>query len=138
MVNSLYCSQHWQRNHPFESLFFKEEEEHNHSFIHGFSFRTVYRTLCVQPPFVLSFKLFLYFIIYIFFPTYLLKLYRSETSLCPLATLSKLTSRSLNQLILFRYFDTQEDVKMACPVCRGTCTCKDCSANQSKDRESKV
>ncbi|XP_050289017.1 lysine-specific demethylase JMJ28 isoform X3 [Quercus robur] len=36
-----------------------------------------------------------------------------------------------------RYFDTQEDVKMACPVCRGTCTCKDCSANQSKDRESK-
>nr|POE80422.1 lysine-specific demethylase jmj25 [Quercus suber] len=36
-----------------------------------------------------------------------------------------------------RYFDSQEDVKMACPVCRGTCTCKDCSANQSKDRESK-
>lgn len=36
-----------------------------------------------------------------------------------------------------RYCDTQEEVKMACPVCRGTCTCKDCSANQSKDSESK-
>ncbi|KAL1336037.1 hypothetical protein HN51_030453 [Arachis hypogaea] len=36
-----------------------------------------------------------------------------------------------------RYFDTQNEVKMACPVCRGTCTCKDCLAIQRKDRESK-
>ncbi|KAG2685234.1 hypothetical protein I3760_10G115200 [Carya illinoinensis] len=36
-----------------------------------------------------------------------------------------------------KYFDTQEEVKMACPVCRGTCTCKDCLANQSNDSESK-
>ncbi|PQM33205.1 hypothetical protein Pyn_14181 [Prunus yedoensis var. nudiflora] len=36
-----------------------------------------------------------------------------------------------------RYFDTQDEVKMACPVCRGTCTCKECSENQSKDAESK-
>ncbi|KAJ7946891.1 lysine-specific demethylase JMJ25-like [Quillaja saponaria] len=36
-----------------------------------------------------------------------------------------------------RYFDTQNEVKLACPVCRGTCTCKDCLARQSKDNESK-
>ncbi|XP_062013297.1 lysine-specific demethylase JMJ28 isoform X2 [Rosa rugosa] len=36
-----------------------------------------------------------------------------------------------------RYFDTQEEVKMACPVCRGTCPCKECSENQPKDAESK-
>ncbi|TQD72395.1 hypothetical protein C1H46_042066 [Malus baccata] len=36
-----------------------------------------------------------------------------------------------------RYFDTQDEVKMACPVCRGTCPCKECSENQSKDAESK-
>lgn len=41
-------------------------------------------------------------------------------------------------LKLFRYFDTQNEVKMACPVCQGTCTCKDCWANQCKDTESKV
>ncbi|XP_027345887.1 lysine-specific demethylase JMJ25-like [Abrus precatorius] len=36
-----------------------------------------------------------------------------------------------------RYFDTQNEVKKACPVCRGTCTCKDCMANQCKDGASK-
>ncbi|KAK7319593.1 hypothetical protein RJT34_04316 [Clitoria ternatea] len=36
-----------------------------------------------------------------------------------------------------RYFDTQTEVKKACPVCRGTCTCKDCLASQCKDSESK-
>ncbi|XP_061349368.1 lysine-specific demethylase JMJ28-like [Gastrolobium bilobum] len=36
-----------------------------------------------------------------------------------------------------RYFDTQNEVKKACPVCRGTCTCKDCLESQSKDSESK-
>ncbi|KAF7841986.1 lysine-specific demethylase JMJ25-like [Senna tora] len=36
-----------------------------------------------------------------------------------------------------RYFDTQNEVKMACPVCRGTCSCKNCSASQCKDSESK-
>ncbi|KAM1139082.1 hypothetical protein ACFX2B_036482 [Malus domestica] len=36
-----------------------------------------------------------------------------------------------------RYFDTQDEVKMACPVCRGTCPCKECSENQTKDAESK-
>lgn len=36
-----------------------------------------------------------------------------------------------------RYFDTQNEVKKACPVCRGTCSCKDCRASQCKDRESK-
>ncbi|CAJ1936298.1 unnamed protein product [Sphenostylis stenocarpa] len=36
-----------------------------------------------------------------------------------------------------RYLDTQNEVKKACPVCRGTCTCKDCSASQCKDSECK-
>ncbi|KAK7362966.1 hypothetical protein VNO77_05091 [Canavalia gladiata] len=36
-----------------------------------------------------------------------------------------------------RYFDTQNEVKKACPVCRGTCTCKDCLASQCKDSENK-
>ncbi|KAK7327985.1 hypothetical protein VNO77_22079 [Canavalia gladiata] len=36
-----------------------------------------------------------------------------------------------------RYFDTQNEVKTACPVCRGTCTCEDCLASQYKDNESK-
>ncbi|TKY59356.1 Lysine-specific demethylase JMJ25 [Spatholobus suberectus] len=36
-----------------------------------------------------------------------------------------------------RYFDTQNEVKKACPVCRGTCTCKDCSASKCRDSESK-
>ncbi|MED6211885.1 hypothetical protein PIB30_077882 [Stylosanthes scabra] len=39
--------------------------------------------------------------------------------------------------IKHRYFDTQNEVKKACPVCRGTCTCKDCLASQYKDSESK-
>ncbi|KAH7569009.1 hypothetical protein JRO89_XS06G0088300 [Xanthoceras sorbifolium] len=28
-----------------------------------------------------------------------------------------------------RYFNTQEDVKKACPVCRGSCSCKVCSSS---------
>ncbi|KAG4977940.1 hypothetical protein JHK86_037414 [Glycine max] len=36
-----------------------------------------------------------------------------------------------------KYFDTQNEVKMACPVCRGTCTCKDCLSSQYEDSESK-
>ncbi|OIV96128.1 hypothetical protein TanjilG_13060 [Lupinus angustifolius] len=36
-----------------------------------------------------------------------------------------------------RYSETQDEVKMACPVCRGTCTCKDCFASQRRDNESK-
>ncbi|PON49333.1 WRC domain containing protein [Parasponia andersonii] len=36
-----------------------------------------------------------------------------------------------------RYFDTREEVKDACPVCRRTCTCKYCLENPSKDTESK-
>ncbi|KAK7246604.1 hypothetical protein RIF29_41473 [Crotalaria pallida] len=36
-----------------------------------------------------------------------------------------------------RYFETQNEVKMACPVCRGTCTCKDCLASQCRGSESK-
>ncbi|XP_050227373.1 lysine-specific demethylase JMJ28 isoform X2 [Mercurialis annua] len=36
-----------------------------------------------------------------------------------------------------QYFDMQEEVKIACPVCRGTCTCKTCSAVQSRDIECK-
>ncbi|EXB66022.1 Lysine-specific demethylase 3B [Morus notabilis] len=39
--------------------------------------------------------------------------------------------------MMIRYFDTQEEVKEACPVCRRTCTCKDCLENPSKDTESK-
>ncbi|KAK9267837.1 hypothetical protein L1049_010273 [Liquidambar formosana] len=35
-----------------------------------------------------------------------------------------------------RYVNTEE-VKMACPVCRGTCSCKACLENQSKDIECK-
>ncbi|KAA8519899.1 hypothetical protein F0562_014191 [Nyssa sinensis] len=35
-----------------------------------------------------------------------------------------------------RYFDKQE-VRMACPVCRKICSCRACSANQSKDVEHK-
>ncbi|CAL0312014.1 unnamed protein product [Lupinus luteus] len=34
-------------------------------------------------------------------------------------------------------FDTPYEVKKACPVCRGTCVCKDCLSNQRKDSESK-
>ncbi|KAI9121161.1 hypothetical protein K1719_008194 [Acacia pycnantha] len=36
-----------------------------------------------------------------------------------------------------RYFDTQNEVKMACPVCRGTCSCKDCLRSKCKDNETK-
>ncbi|XP_054777838.1 lysine-specific demethylase JMJ28 [Prosopis cineraria] len=36
-----------------------------------------------------------------------------------------------------RYFETQNEVKMACPVCRGTCSCKECLASRCKDSESK-
>ncbi|KAJ0081400.1 hypothetical protein Patl1_10911 [Pistacia atlantica] len=36
-----------------------------------------------------------------------------------------------------RYFDTQEEVKKACPVCRGTCGCKACSSSQCRDLEYK-
>ncbi|KAK4252742.1 hypothetical protein QN277_014351 [Acacia crassicarpa] len=36
-----------------------------------------------------------------------------------------------------RYFETQNEVKMTCPVCRGTCSCKDCLASQCKESESK-
>ncbi|KAE9595021.1 putative chromatin regulator PHD family [Lupinus albus] len=36
-----------------------------------------------------------------------------------------------------RYSETQDEVKMACPVCQGTCTCKDCFASQRRDNESK-
>ncbi|KAL6201103.1 hypothetical protein ACLB2K_024818 [Fragaria x ananassa] len=36
-----------------------------------------------------------------------------------------------------RYFDTQEEVKVSCPVCRGTCPCKECSENQPEGAESK-
>ncbi|KAG4955860.1 hypothetical protein JHK84_041841 [Glycine max] len=35
------------------------------------------------------------------------------------------------------YFATQNEVKMACPVCRGTCTCKDCLSSQYEESESK-
>ncbi|CAI0406907.1 unnamed protein product [Linum tenue] len=34
-----------------------------------------------------------------------------------------------------RYFDEQEEVQNACPVCRGTCGCKPCSAARFKDGE---
>lgn len=37
-----------------------------------------------------------------------------------------------------RCFDAQNEVKKECPVCRGTCTCKDCLASQCNDSESKV
>ncbi|GKV19137.1 hypothetical protein SLEP1_g29430 [Rubroshorea leprosula] len=37
-----------------------------------------------------------------------------------------------------RYFLTQEEVKRACPVCRGTCGCKACSVSQHSDSECKV
>ncbi|XP_065878305.1 lysine-specific demethylase JMJ28 [Euphorbia lathyris] len=36
-----------------------------------------------------------------------------------------------------QYFDMQEEVKIACPVCRGTCGCKVCAAIQSRDVECK-
>ncbi|KAG5014904.1 hypothetical protein JHK85_021040 [Glycine max] len=36
-----------------------------------------------------------------------------------------------------RYFDAENEIKKACPVCRGTCPCKYCSASQCKDSESK-
>ncbi|TYK13094.1 lysine-specific demethylase JMJ25 [Cucumis melo var. makuwa] len=36
-----------------------------------------------------------------------------------------------------RYFDTPEEVKRACPVCRGICNCKDCSVYQSLHTECK-
>ncbi|GAV67423.1 JmjC domain-containing protein/WRC domain-containing protein, partial [Cephalotus follicularis] len=36
-----------------------------------------------------------------------------------------------------RYFESQEEVKMACPVCRKTCGCKACSANQSSEFDCK-
>ncbi|XP_022142227.1 lysine-specific demethylase JMJ25 isoform X2 [Momordica charantia] len=36
-----------------------------------------------------------------------------------------------------RFFDTQEEVKKACPVCRGICNCKDCSTYQSLHTECK-
>uniref|UniRef100_A0A2P2ILW7 Lysine-specific demethylase JMJ25 n=1 Tax=Rhizophora mucronata TaxID=61149 RepID=A0A2P2ILW7_RHIMU len=34
-----------------------------------------------------------------------------------------------------QYFDTEEEVKMVCPVCRGTCRCKGCLASKSGDVE---
>ncbi|CAN1810862.1 Lysine-specific demethylase JMJ28 [Linum perenne] len=34
-----------------------------------------------------------------------------------------------------QYFDEQEEVQTACPVCRGTCGCKACSAIRFRDRE---
>ncbi|KAK6283679.1 hypothetical protein POUND7_002631 [Theobroma cacao] len=36
-----------------------------------------------------------------------------------------------------QYFVMQEEVKIACPVCRGTCGCKACSVSQHRDTESK-
>ncbi|CAJ2678394.1 unnamed protein product [Trifolium pratense] len=36
-----------------------------------------------------------------------------------------------------RYLDTRKEVKKACPVCQGTCTCKVCLADQCNDSESK-
>ncbi|WCJ26916.1 Transcription factor jumonji (jmjC) domain-containing protein [Euphorbia peplus] len=36
-----------------------------------------------------------------------------------------------------QYFDMQEEVKIACPVCRGTCGCKICTAIRSRDVECK-
>ncbi|XP_057961547.1 lysine-specific demethylase JMJ28 isoform X2 [Malania oleifera] len=36
-----------------------------------------------------------------------------------------------------RYFDTQEEVRIACPVCLRTCSCKTCLLDQSKDVECK-
>lgn len=38
----------------------------------------------------------------------------------------------------FRYSDMQEEVQIACPVCRGTCCCKVCSAIQCRGTECKV
>jgi lysine-specific demethylase 3 len=37
-----------------------------------------------------------------------------------------------------RYLESKKEVKKACPVCQGTCTCKVCLAGQSNDSESKV
>ncbi|CAI0431074.1 unnamed protein product [Linum tenue] len=34
-----------------------------------------------------------------------------------------------------RYFDEQEEVQNACPVCRGTCGCKPCLAGRFKDSD---
>ncbi|OMO76630.1 hypothetical protein CCACVL1_15541 [Corchorus capsularis] len=36
-----------------------------------------------------------------------------------------------------QYFVTREEVKIACPVCRGTCGCKACSVSQGRDTECK-
>ncbi|CAK7350738.1 unnamed protein product [Dovyalis caffra] len=36
-----------------------------------------------------------------------------------------------------QYLETQEEVRMECPVCRGTCSCKACSAIQCRDIECK-
>ncbi|KAB5560524.1 hypothetical protein DKX38_005481 [Salix brachista] len=36
-----------------------------------------------------------------------------------------------------QYLETQEEVKMKCPVCRKTCSCKACSAIQCRDIECK-
>ncbi|KAJ4837741.1 hypothetical protein Tsubulata_015334 [Turnera subulata] len=36
-----------------------------------------------------------------------------------------------------QYFDMEEEVKTACPVCRGTCSCKSCTAIQFGDSECK-
>ncbi|XP_073264793.1 lysine-specific demethylase JMJ28 [Populus alba] len=36
-----------------------------------------------------------------------------------------------------QYLETQEDVRMKCPVCRRTCSCKACSAIQCRDIECK-
>ncbi|KAJ8761597.1 hypothetical protein K2173_004373 [Erythroxylum novogranatense] len=35
----------------------------------------------------------------------------------------------------FRYFDTEEEVKKVCPVCRGTCRCKACFTSKHGDIE---
>ncbi|XWS19511.1 hypothetical protein CRYUN_Cryun31cG0022400 [Craigia yunnanensis] len=36
-----------------------------------------------------------------------------------------------------QYYVKREEVKMACPVCRGTCGCKTCSVSQGRDTECK-
>ncbi|KAG6778660.1 hypothetical protein POTOM_015000 [Populus tomentosa] len=42
------------------------------------------------------------------------------------------------QYVVFSmYLETQEDVRMKCPVCRRTCSCKACSAIQCRDIECK-
>lgn len=40
-----------------------------------------------------------------------------------------------NQCIKERYLVTEEEVRLACPVCRQACSCKTCLLDQSKDVE---